>query len=238
MKIPNKKIFKILCILVLMMALFTSCNQKNETKLTEEQGKWVGNYFEDAFKDIKPGKDRKLTDDEIKHIKDVFVEKFPGSETEDIKNITSNFFNAGSYSNPKEIDLESFIRYFPSKYIEENTEEYNTKIEKLKKLDNFSEYESSSKIMPLVEIDKNLVDATLQKYAGIVSDDISQKDKALYLKEYDAYYTFVSDSSIGTFYPREGEIKGNDLILKENASRTLTLENKDGKYIIKSYTEK
>lgn len=227
-------------VLLFAIIFLVSCDKSTDSKdkiITEEQEKWVGNYFEEAFKGIKSGKDRKLTDEEVKQIEKVFVEKFPGSEADDIKNITSNFFKAGSYNNPKEIDLDSFMKYFPSKVLEENSDEFKTTLEKLKKLDNFSEFELSSKLMPLVEIDKNLVDATLIKYAGIKSDDVKSKDKCLYLKEKNAYYTFVSDVSIGTFYPNEGEIKGNDLVLKNNYA-TLTLENKDGNYFIKSYIEK
>ncbi len=235
------KFLRFSVVLLFAIIFLASCSKndakKENIKLTEEQEKWVGNYFEQAFKGIKSGKDRKLTDDEVKQIKKVFVEKLPGSESDAIKNITSNFFKAGSYNDPKEIDLDSFIKYFPSKVLEENSEEFKTTLEKLKKLDNSSEFESSAKLMPLVEIDKNLVDATLMKYAGIVSDDVKSKDKCLYLKENNAYYTFVSDVSIGTFVPIEGEIKGNDLILKDN-SATFTLENKDGKYFVKSYIEK
>lgn len=235
------KFLKFSVVLLFAIIFLASCSKNNakkeDIKLTEEQQKWVGNYFEEAFKGIKAGKDRKLTDDEVKQIKKVFVEKFPGSEFDGYINITSNFFKAGSYNDPKEIDLDSFIKYFPSKNYEENSDEHKAIIEKLKKLDSFSEFEFSSNNMPLVEIDKNLVDATLKKYAGIVSDDVKSKDKCLYLKENNAYYTFVSDVGIGTFYPTEGEIKGNDLILKD-ANATLTLENKDGNYFIKSYIEK
>lgn len=227
-------------VLLFAIIFLASCDKSTDSKdkiITEEQEKWVGNYFEEAFKGIKSGKDRKLTDEEVKQIEKVFVEKFPGSEADDIKNITSNFFKAGNYNNPKEIDLDRFIKYFPGRALVENSDEFKTTLEKLKKLDIFSEFESSSKLMPLVEIDKNLVDATLEKYAGIVSDDVKSKDKCLYLKEKNAYYTFVSDVIIGTFVPIEGEIKGNDLILKDN-STTFTLENKDGKYFVKSYIEK
>lgn len=235
------KFLRLSVVLLFAIIFLASCSKndvkKENIKLTEEQEKWVGNYFEEAFKGIKSGKDRKLTDEEIKQIEKVFVEKFPGSEADDIKNITSNFFKAGNYNNPKEIDLDRFIKYFPGRALVENSDEFKTTIEKLKKLDIFSEFESSSKLMPLVEIDKNLVDATLMKYAGIVSDDVKSKDKCLYLKEKNAYYTFVSDVIIGTFVPIEGEIKGNDLILKDN-STTFTLENKDGKYFVKSYIEK
>lgn len=225
-------------VLLFAIIFLVSCDKSTDSKdkiITEEQEKWVGNYFEEAFKGIKSGKDRKLTDEEIKQIEKVFVEKFPGSE--DIINITSNFYKAGNYNDPKEIDLDGFIKYFPSKVLEENSDEFKSTLEKLKKLDIFSEFESSSKLMPLVEVDKNLVDATLIKYAGINSDDVKSKDKCLYLKENNAYYTFVSDVSIGTFVPEEGEIKGNDLILKSD-SATLTLENKDGRYFVKSYIEK
>lgn len=235
------KFLKFSVVLLFAIIFLASCDKskdnKENIKLTEEQQKWVGNYFEEAFKGIKTGKDRKLTDDEVNQIKKVFVEKRPGSEFDEIKNITSNFFKAGSYNDPKEIDLDSFINYFPSKVLEENSDEFKTTLEKLKKLDSFSEFELSAKLMPLVEIDKNLVDATLIKYAGIVSDDVKSKGMCLYLKEKNAYYTFVSDVSIGTFYPTEGEIKGNDLVLKSNYA-TLTLENKDGKYFVKSYIEK
>ena len=235
------KFLRLSIVLLFAIIFLASCSKNNvekeNIKLTEEQQKLVGNYFEQAFKGIKTGKDRKLTDDEVNQIKKVFVEKRPGSEFDEIKNITSNFFKAGSYNDPKEIDLDSFIKYFPSKVLEENSDEFKTTLEKLKKLDSFSEFELSAKLMPLVEIDKNLVDATLKKYAGIVSDDVKSKGMCLYLKENNAYYTFVSDVSIGTFYPTEGEIKGNDFVLKSNYA-TLTLENKDGKYFVKSYIEK
>ncbi|MDU5971123.1 MAG: hypothetical protein E6Z12_07280, partial [Finegoldia magna] len=235
------KFLKVSVVLLFAIIFLASCSKNNvekeNIKLTEEQQKLVGNYFEQAFKGIKTGKDRKLTDEEVNQIKKVFVEKFPGSEFDGIVNITSNFFKAGSYNDPKEMDLDSFIKYFPSKVLEENSDEFKTTLEKLKKLDSFSEFELSAKLMPLVEIDKNLVDATLIKYAGIVSDDVKSKGMCLYLKEKNAYYTFVSDVSIGTFYPTEGEIKGNDLVLKCNYA-TLTLENKDGNYFIKSYIEK
>lgn len=235
------KFLKFSVVLLFAIIFLASCSKNNakkeNIKLTEEQQKWVGNYFEQAFKGIKTGKDRKFTDDEVNQIKKVFVEKRPGSEFDEIKNITSNFFKAGSYNDPKEMDLDSFIKYFPSKNYEENSDEHKAIIEKLKKLDSFSEFEFSSNNMPLVEIDKNLIDATLKKYAGIVSDDVKSKGMCLYLKENNAYYTFVSDVCIGTFYPTEGEIKGNDLILKCNYA-TLTLENKDGNYFIKSYIEK
>ena len=235
------KFLKVSVVLLFAIIFLASCSKNNvekeNIKLTEEQQKLVGNYFEQAFKGIKTGKDRKLTDDEVNQIKKVFVEKRPGSEFDEIKNITSNFFKAGSYNDPKEMDLDSFIKYFPSKVLEENSDEFKTTLEKLKKLDSFSEFELSAKLMPLVEIDKNLVDATLKKYAGIVSDDVKSKGMCLYLKEKNAYYTFVSDVSIVTFYPTEGEINGNDLVLKSNYA-TFTLENKDGKYFVKSYIEK
>lgn len=60
------------------------------------------------------------------------MEKRPGSEFDEIKNITSNFFKAGSYNDPKEMDLDSFIKYFPSKVLEENSDEFKTTLEKLK----------------------------------------------------------------------------------------------------------
>lgn len=237
MDIINKKFFRGLLILIFITIMSTACGSKKDIKLTNEQKTYVGNYFDRAFKGIEVGKDRKLTEDEIKQIEKVFVEKLPSSEHDEIKNITSNFFKAGSYNNPKEMDLNAFISYFPSKNLKENTDEFKTTIKKLEKLDNFSEFEFSSNNMPLVKIDKNLVDATLQKYADIVSDDVISKDKCLYLKENNSYYTFVSDVAISTFFPTEGEVKGNNLILK-NAYSTLTLEFKDHKFIIKSFIEK
>lgn len=227
----------VLLILIFTAIVSTACGSKKDIKLTNEQKTYVGNYFDRAFKGIEVGKERKLTEDEIKQIEKVFVEKLPSSKYYDIKNITSNFFRAGNYNNPKKMDLDGFFSYFPSKNLEENTSEFKTTIKKLEKLDNFSEFEFSSKNMPLVKIDKNLVDATLQKYADIESDDIIYKDKCLYLKETNSYYTFVSDVSVGTFYPTEGEIKGNNLILK-NANSTLILEFKNQKFIIKSFIKK
>lgn len=121
------KFLRLSGVLLFAIIFLASCSKNNaekeEIKLTEEQQKWVGNYFEEAFKGIKAGKDRKLTDDEVNQIKKVFVEKRPGSEFDEIKNITSNFFKAGRYNDPKEIDLDGFIKYFPSKNYEENSDE-------------------------------------------------------------------------------------------------------------------
>ena len=120
------KFLKFSVALLFAIIFLASCSKNNaekeNIKLTEEQQKWVGNYFEEAFKGIKSGKDRKLTDDEVNQIEKAFVEKFPGSEFDGNINITSNFFKAGSYNDPKEIDLDGFINYFPGRALVENSD--------------------------------------------------------------------------------------------------------------------
>lgn len=67
------KFLKVSVVLLFAIIFLASCSKNNvekeNIKLTEEQQKLVGNYFEQAFKGIKTGKDRKLTDDEVNQIK-------------------------------------------------------------------------------------------------------------------------------------------------------------------------
>ena len=102
----------VLLILIFTAIVSTACGSKKDIKLTNEQKTYVGNYFDRAFKGIEVGKERKLTEDEIKQIEKVFVEKLPSSKYYDIKNITSNFFRAGNYNNPKKMDLDGFFHIF------------------------------------------------------------------------------------------------------------------------------
>ena len=84
------------------------------------------------------------------------------------------------------------------------------------------------------------VDATLQKYAGITTADLTNTEGVLYLPEYDAYYNFTSDWGPGMFQPDGGEKLGDTVRFwtQEGSSRNytvLTLENVDGTWLIRSF---
>ncbi len=121
-----------------------------------------------------------------------------------------NGFFRSFYSEPKEIDLEEFIRYFGIRsWLTENSDsEELEEIGRLYKEKTGGDLADQLVFTPAVKYNKSDVDKVLMKYADITSDDLDQGSFSdlLYSEKYEAFYNFTSDFGPGMFSPDEGYV--------------------------------
>ena len=148
----------------------------------------------------------------------------------------SGFFNC-YFSTPQDIDLSSFLCYFPGETVsgEKEFEAVNADEECF-----FPDYATLDTIpVPVRKYPAESVDKALREHAGISLDDIPNSRQSqnglVYLKEYDAYYNFTSDALAGPHFDF-GEILGNFVRLysasyyEEGVYDVVTLEKRSEKY--------
>ena len=140
------------------------------------------------------------------------------------------------------------MRYYPNdELLRVDNAEDQAQFEALAQLDDFP-FQAEEDFMPSLtsiptptrRYPRAAVDATLQKYAGITTADLTNTEGVLYLPEYDAYYNFTSDWGPGMFQPDGGEKRGDTVRFwtQEGSSRNytvLTLENVDDTWLIRSF---
>lgn len=148
----------------------------------------------------------------------------------------SGFFNC-YFSTPQDIDLSSFLCYFPGETVsdEKEFEAVNADEECF-----FPDYATLDTIpVPVHKYPAESVDKALREHAGISLDDIPDSRQSqnglVYLEEYDAYYNFTSDALAGPHFDF-GEILGNFVRLysasyyEEGVYDVVTLEKRSEKY--------
>jgi len=182
-----------------------------------------------------------LTEEEIVKATEAFastVEGIEGDKTVIYPTEISCFFTS-YYSAPTEINLVEFLSYCPAGETLEGDDE-----EELQAVDaaltpecGFASGNLASDF-PIRRIYKKDVTSLLKKYANITADDLSNTEGTLYLEEYDAYYTFTSDFSPGSFVPSGGERLGDTITFwsgGDNGKNILTILEADGNYFIHSF---
>ena len=182
---------------------------------------------------------RALTQEEIDQVNEAFS---PQVERDGVTYTTPvNGFFTSYYSDVKDLDLEEFLRYYPSDGLVENEDQ--AEFDALAALPGFPFAGEAEELrwtspndlpVPTHRIPRASVDETLTRYAGITTADLTDTDGVLYLEGYDAYYNFTSDFGPGMFVCAGGQVDeaaGTALLWtdkREDGSRTeLTLE-KDG----------
>ena len=189
-----------------------------------------------------------LTDDELAQAQEAFAsERYDEATGANSSTEVSCFFTS-YYDRAEELSLAEFLRYYPNdELLRVDNAEDQAQFEALVQLDDFP-FQAEEDFMPSLtsiptptrRYPRAAVDATLQKYAGITTADLTNTEGVLYLPEYDAYYNFTSDWGPGMFQPDGGEKLGNTVRFwtQEGSSRNytvLTLENVDDTWLIRSF---
>lgn len=190
---------------------------------------------------------RPLTQEEIDRVNEAFS---PLAEQDGVAYATpvSGFFTS-YYDNVKDLSFSDFLYYFPDDGLVE--EDDQAEFDALAALPDFPFAEEAANLgwtspsdlpVPIHRILRSSVDETLERYAGIMSADLTSTDGPLYLAEYDAWYTFTSDFGPGTFVCAGGEVNeatGSTLLWAnpwEDGSRAeLTLERDGEAWHIRSF---
>ncbi|MCR5649306.1 MAG: hypothetical protein K6F67_07245 [Oscillospiraceae bacterium] len=188
----------------------------------------------------EPAAENALTEEELAEFNGMLATIVNMGKEDAYVSDVSCFFTS-YYDDPRDLDLRYFLRYYP--YSEPVTDE--TEFNEIKKLDNwpFPEAESLEKMpVPVHKMLREDIDATLTKYAGITTADLSGvgAEGVFYLEESDAYYNYTSDFGPGTFQALRGERDGEFVTLYNEsghgAAAVLRLELVDGRWLIRSYT--
>lgn len=189
-----------------------------------------------------------LTAEELEQAREVFAsDRYDEATGANFSTEISCFFTS-YYDRTEELSLAEFLRYYPNdELLRADNADDQAQFEALAKLEGFPFQAEEDFVPSLTTIPtpthrypRAAVDATLQKYAGIATADLTNTEDVLYLPEYDAYYNFTSDWGPGMFQPDGGEKLGDTVRFwtQKGSSRNyivLTLENVDGTWLIRSF---
>ena len=189
-----------------------------------------------------------LTIDELAQAQEAFAsDRYDETTGASFSTEISCFFTS-CYDRAEELSLAEFLRYYPNdELLRADNAEDQAQFEALAQLEGFPFQAEEDFVPSLTSIPtlthrypRAAVDATLQKYAGITTADLTNTEGVLYLPEYDAYYNFTSDWGPGMFQPEGGEKLGDTVRFwtQKGSSRNytvLTLENVDGTWLIRSF---
>lgn len=189
-----------------------------------------------------------LTTEEITRAREAFIpEYYDKASGWNVSTEISCFFTS-RYGRAEDLSLAEFLRYYPDDELMhwDDTGD-QAEFEALKHLEGFpfqteEGFEPSLATIPTPthRYPRAAVDATLQKYAGISTADLTNTEGILYLPEYDAYYNFTSDWGPGVFQPDGGEKLGDTVRFwtregSGNVYTVLTLEKISGTWLIRSF---
>ena len=189
-----------------------------------------------------------LTNEELEQTREAFASDRYDEATGASSSAEISCFFTSYYDRTEELSLAEFLRYYPNdELLRADSADDQAQFEALMKLEGFPFQAEEDFVPSLTTIPtpthrypRAAVDATLQKYAGITTADLTNTEGVLYLPEYDAYYNFTSDYGPGMFQPDGGEKLGDTVRFwtqKGSSSNyiVLTLENVDGTWLIRSF---
>jgi hypothetical protein len=194
------------------------------------------NIWEDILDNIYMS-DGELTDEQIDEINYLLQPVFT-YDNQMAVNPLSCFFTS-YYEDVRDINLTSFLRYFPYGEVPEELPE----LEELENLENWPFQVGSLDSMP-VPIHRYMrvdVQNIMMIYSGISLNELSGIgfDMIAYLESTDAYYNYTSDFGPGVFTCTEGIVEDGEIRLYgssiSESSSVLTIVKDDENYIIKSF---
>ena len=170
----------------------------------------------------KPSNARYLTEEEIAQVNAAYAH-------DDV----SGFFNC-LFSDPAEVDLEEFLRYYtPSG--EASQEEWDLLREKYGENLFFYEVEQLRDMpIPVHRYEIDHIDQVFRRYTGIGYEDIMQKDTLYHLDQTRCYYNGTSDANPGLFICRNGWVYDGYATLFSRDS-ALVLKEINGTYYIQAH---
>ena len=152
-------------------------------------------------------------------------------------------FLSSQYDDPKEIDLEHFLRYYPS-FPEcfRWTKEQEQKLLASKTWkDIFGDMGVNDAPTPTRLFDPQALNVSLEYYMGIRIQDIPNwQDVQSYIPAIDRYLNTSSDFGGVEFVPASGTKNGDTVVLRGNIYGdgkvdVVTLQEADGRYLIRSH---
>lgn len=222
------KLFKI--VLVVLSVVFVASCSKKMPEMPEEKKAYVADYLNDGYNGVDISKDGRLEKSDVDKIAANFNKPYDYNG-EEVVNSLDTFFYGESFASPQDITLKNFVANFPSKALD--PEKDKSQIDELKK-QNPNALKQTRENAKILKVDKNLVDAVLLKYANISSDDVTNKENVVYSKDDNSYYVMENDEE-WAFEPVVCKVNSKEIILEDDIKSELKLEQKNGKFFIKSF---
>ena len=149
------------------------------------------------------------------------------------------------YSDPREIDLEEFLKYCPVSIMltDEDAREFQDWLKASQWPDPEGIFQKPSDFyVPVRRLANADVSSVLMQYAGIATSDLEGFGNAVYLEQYDAFYNSTSDYAPGYFQCIGGEKDGSFVrfwseISADGTRDVLTLELVNEQYLIRSFLQ-
>lgn len=209
-----KKVFVIM--IGLMLIVLTGCSQQQteSRSLSEKEIQTVN----EAFEPLLPANKGDIT-------------VMTSSEGEFTLNPISHFFTS-YYDKPENLDIGKFVYYIPRETFV--TSEDEKELKKLKELEGLPFDNIDNSPVPFGRIPFATVEQYLKKYMNVSLDDMTNMGDALYLEEYETFYSYASDFGPGNFHCIRGEING-DIVTLYSKNAVLTLKKDDTNYYIISH---
>jgi hypothetical protein len=189
-----------------------------------------GRYYIEAHYPISYLNPTELTADEIAHWNEILAPTVLRADGVEVSSPVSNFFTC-FYHDPREIELDSFLKYFNTIGFSEQTREPVTEDEfnALIWHEDFPYPEVRDGAELYASFWKHTsgdIDLILSYYTGIGEDDLYDSgpdSSVIYLPEYDTYYHFQNSVEPGTFTVVSGWDHDFCIILNSAEGTTLSL---------------
>lgn len=208
-----KRIISLMGLALCTFIILTGCSNKQE--LTAEQIDEINAAFETLLPagagDIAVilGPDKKFTLNPISH------------------------FFTSYYETPEQMEMGAFVYYIPRKtFLSSNNDE--VEIASLQEKYEHLSIDSLLATVPFGRIPFATVNQYLQTYMNLTLEDMTNMGTAVYLENYEAFYSSASDFGPGAFYCTSGEIRG-DVITLYSDHAALTLKQDGEHYFIISH---
>ena len=218
-------------------------NAKTENEVYEQQIEKQYHLKLESWDFLLSQKDGGLSQETLDRLAEMFEPEISMGNSASVFNPNTLFcYVSSEYDRPEAMDLEQFLRYYPA-----FPECYSwTEAEEKKLLDSsvwkqiFGEMKIIDTPTPVRLFDPRELNKGLEYYAGIHIQDIPTWQEGRYVPEIDRYLNTTSDAGGAIFVPAAGSKENGKVVLQsapdgEGSVSVLTLQEKDGRYLILSH---
>ena len=225
----QKRYLTVLLALAVLLGLLGGCRQAAEEQDTLPEHAAEPQIETPEAAETDPNA---LTAEEIEQVNEAFAATYTVDRATYATQI-SCFFTS-YYERPEDIDFREFMYLFsPGEVLPDDSEE----LQALARLEDWpfgGGFEPDSLPVPTHKFRRVDVDAALEKYMGITTEDLTHVQDSgptlLYLEEYDAYYNFTSDFGPGTFRCISGRRDGDRVVLTGERAELVLEQQPDGNW--------
>lgn len=158
---------------------------------------------------------RYLTDEELKTINEGFT--FFLENSEDVNPIC--YFLMSYYENPENMDIGKFVYYMTRESFPTIDDKAEIDALRAKGMYPFDDDSPEYAPVPFGRIPYATVEKYLQEYMGLTLADMKNMGDAMYLDEYETFYSYASDGGLCPFNAVSGEIDGDIMTLYNGFSK-------------------